>query len=52
MLFSRLQKFRLDADYDAEFVFTQEAATEEHAAARSFVTEARTVLTAGGWIEP
>ena len=27
-LFSRLQKFRLDADYAAEFVFSEEGARE------------------------
>jgi uncharacterized protein (UPF0332 family) len=51
-LFSRLQKFRLDADYDAEFVFTAQGASEELGAARSFVGEARTILTAGGWLAP
>jgi uncharacterized protein (UPF0332 family) len=50
-LFSRLQKFRLNADYDAEFVFTAQGATEELAAARSFVGEARMVLTRGAWLE-
>jgi hypothetical protein len=49
-LFSRLQKFRLDADYDAEFVFTAKGTLEELAAARSFVAEARAVLIAGGWL--
>ncbi len=40
-LLSRLQKFRLDADYTAEFVFTSTGAAEEVAAARTFVNEAR-----------
>jgi uncharacterized protein (UPF0332 family) len=51
-LFSRLQKFRQDADYDAEFVFTKKGASEEVAAAGSFVAEAQAVLTTGGWLEP
>ena len=49
-LFSRLQKFRQDADYTAEFVFTAAGAAEEVAAARTFVVEARGRLGAGGWI--
>jgi uncharacterized protein (UPF0332 family) len=48
-LFSRLQKFRQDADYTAEFVFTAAAATEELDAARRFIAEARTLLHQGGW---
>lgn len=51
-LFSRLQKFRLDADYDAEFVFTAKGAAEEVAAARAFVAEANAVLIAGAWLPP
>ncbi len=50
-LFSRLQKYRQDADYTAEFVFTTTGAAEEVAAARTFVGEARRRLRAGGWIE-
>jgi uncharacterized protein (UPF0332 family) len=49
-LFSRLQKFRLDADYSAEVVFTAKAAGEEVAAAERFVGEAQTILKRGGWI--
>ena len=49
-LFSRLQKFRQDADYTAEFVFTAAGASEEVSAARAFVAEARARLRAGGWI--
>src|SRR5690349_8730795 len=43
-LFSRLHKFRQDADYTAEFVFTENAAREEVEAARRFVEEARSLL--------
>jgi uncharacterized protein len=49
-LFSRLQKFRQDADYTAEFVFTPAGAAEDIGAARTFIAEARTRLRAGGWI--
>jgi uncharacterized protein (UPF0332 family) len=49
-LFSRLQKFRQDADYTAEFVFTREGAAEELAAAERFVEAARAVLESGGWV--
>jgi uncharacterized protein (UPF0332 family) len=48
-LFSRLQKFRLDADYAAEVVFSASAAAEELRAAETFVAEARGVLARGGW---
>jgi uncharacterized protein (UPF0332 family) len=48
-LFSRLQKFRQDADYTAEFVFTAAAAAEEIEAARRFIVEARAILERGGW---
>ena len=49
-LFSRLQKFRQDADYTAEFVFTREGAAEEVAAARAFVAAAKAILATGGWL--
>ncbi len=49
-LFSRLQKFRQDADYTAEFVFTAAGAAEEVAAAERFVREARALLGRGGWL--
>lgn len=48
-LLSRLQKYRLDADYSAEFVFSREGAAEEVQAARRFVDEARALLRSGGW---
>jgi hypothetical protein len=49
-LFSRLQKFRLDADYTAEVIFTASAAAEEVRAAETFVTEARAILKRGKWV--
>jgi uncharacterized protein (UPF0332 family) len=49
-LLSRLQKFRQDADYTAEFVFSREGAAEEVTAAVAFVTAARALLVTGGWI--
>lgn len=50
-LFSRLQKFRQDADYTAEFVFTGNAAREEVDAARRFIEEAQALLRRGGWVD-
>jgi uncharacterized protein (UPF0332 family) len=50
-LFSRLQKFRQDADYTAEFVFTREGAADEVSAAKTFVGAARTILDRGGWLK-
>jgi uncharacterized protein (UPF0332 family) len=49
-LLSRLQKFRQDADYTSEFVFSPQGAREEVDAARRFVAEAKTVLARGGWL--
>jgi uncharacterized protein len=49
-LFSRLQKFRQDADYTAEYVFTREGAAEELSAAERFTMAAREVLRVAGWI--
>ena len=49
-LLSRLQKFRQDADYTAEFVFTHEGSAEEIDAATSFVQAARAILVNGGWL--
>ena len=48
-LFSKLMKFRQDADYTAEFVFTREGAEEELGSARSFVKEAQNILTLDGF---
>ena len=50
-LLSRLQKFRSDADYTAEYVFTEAAATAEVAAARAFIAAARTLLLQGAWLD-
>jgi uncharacterized protein (UPF0332 family) len=50
-LFSRLQKFRQDADYTAEFVFTAKGSLEEVDAARQFVAAARALLAQEGWLE-
>jgi uncharacterized protein len=47
-LFSKLQKFRIEADYAAEFVFTPAHAAEEVAAAHTFVDEARGATEGGG----
>lgn len=49
-LFSRLQKFRQDADYTSEFVFTPVGAGEEVNAAKTFVDAARALLRRGGWL--
>lgn len=49
-LFARLQKFRAEADYTAEFVFTAETAGSEVASARTFVGAARRLLGDGGWL--
>jgi hypothetical protein len=48
-LLSRLQKYRQDADYAAEFVFTKKAAEEEVEAAKTFTAAVRAILTAGQW---
>lgn len=47
-LLSRLMQFRLEADYTAEYVFTEQGASEEVGAARQFVAEARKVLLDDG----
>jgi len=49
-LLSRLLQFRLEADYTAEYVFTQTGAAEELAAAREFTIEAQRVLAEDGWL--
>jgi uncharacterized protein (UPF0332 family) len=50
LLFSRLQKYRQDADYSPEFVFTPTAATTEVAAARTFIGAVESLLHAQKWI--
>lgn len=49
-LFSRLQKYGLDADYTAEIVFTVNAAREEIESARRFVEASRALLHRDGWL--
>ncbi len=49
-LFARLQKFRAEADYTAEFVFTPATAADEVSSARTFIEAARGLLAAGGWL--
>jgi hypothetical protein len=49
-LLSQLQRFRQDADYSAEIVFTAEMATREVEAARTFVRTAREMLVRDGWL--
>lgn len=49
--FSALQKFRHDADYVAEFVFTAEAVASDLASAEKLVTTIRDLLAAGGWTD-
>jgi uncharacterized protein (UPF0332 family) len=50
LLLSRLQKYRQDADYAAEFVFSQAAANEELRAAERFVAAVEQILKQGSWI--
>jgi uncharacterized protein (UPF0332 family) len=40
-LFARLQKYRIEADYSAEFVVTSDAIEEDLAACRAFVERVR-----------
>jgi uncharacterized protein len=49
-LFSTLQKFRQDADYTAEYVFTAEAAAEDIGSAETFIGAVRATLGGGAWI--
>lgn len=50
-LFTRLQRYRQDADYTAEYVFTAASAAEEIAAAETFIGEARRFLIAAHLLE-
>jgi uncharacterized protein (UPF0332 family) len=50
-LLSRLQTFRQEADYTAEFVISPDMARVELEGARAFVEAARAVLIADGWRE-
>jgi uncharacterized protein (UPF0332 family) len=49
-LLAQLQRFRQDADYSAEVVFTPEIGARELSAARTFVQTARELLARGGWL--
>jgi uncharacterized protein len=51
-LLSRLKTYRLDADYTADYVFTEIGTQEEIDAARSFIEETRRVLADDGWLPP
>jgi hypothetical protein len=51
-LLSQLQRFRQDADYSAEIVFTTEMAVREVEAARTFISTVRGLLTKDGWLPP
>lgn len=48
--FSVLQKFRHDADYVAEFVFTTDAVAADLASADEFVAGVRNILARDGWL--
>ena len=48
-LLSRLMSFRQDADYTAEYVFTEAMVSAEGDGARAFVAAARAILVDGGW---
>lgn len=48
-LLSPLQKYRQDADYAAEFVFTRAGAEEELRAAETFTGAVRDLLARDGW---
>ena len=48
-LLSRLMNQRQDADYTAEFVFTEAMAEDELNDARTFISAARAILAADGW---
>ena len=51
-LLSRLMTFRQNADYMAEYVFTEAMATEQVEGARAFVAAARTILEGEEWLTP
>jgi uncharacterized protein (UPF0332 family) len=48
---SKLEKQRLEADYSAELVFTNEEAALELQAAESFIDAAMALLRRDGWVE-
>lgn len=47
---SRLMTYRQNADYMAEYVFTEAMAREQVDAARAFVGQARGILSSDGWL--
>jgi uncharacterized protein (UPF0332 family) len=49
-LLSKLMTFRQNADYMAEYVFTETMAHEQVEGARTFVSATRVCLETGGWI--
>jgi len=49
-LLSRLMTFRQNADYTAEYVFTDATAREEVEAAHTFTAAATAILTGEGWV--
>lgn len=51
-LFSHLMKERHDADYGADFVFTETGAADQLEASRRFCARARELLDDGGWLLP
>ncbi len=51
-LLSRLMKYRQEADYTADYAFTEAAAMEEIQAAETFAAAARLRLQTEGWIAP
>ena len=51
-LLSRLMTFRQNADYMAEYVFTESMTTEQVEGARTFVAAARAILEGDGWLTP
>lgn len=51
-LLSRLMAYRQNADYTAEYVFTDAMAREQVEGARAFVAAARAILEADGWLAP
>ena len=50
--FSRLMSFRQNADYVAEYVFTEGLAREQMENARTFLAAASALLRAGSWLGP
>lgn len=51
-LLSRLMTFRQNADYLAEYVFSDAMAQEQVVGARAFAAAARAILEGEGWLQP